>query len=693
MRLNSLYLAPIESLSGSLSIATGLMKILKGQYGKVAFFKPILNGTIEKDNDIKFLINYFNLDIKVQKCYCVTYDECLEYIANDKINELVELIITRYKQLEEKYDFVFTKGVVKSIFTNTLDIDINLLIAKNLNIPIISLLNGYNKSLPTIEDEIQIERLSIKNEKCQSFATFVNKIDDDKIEQYKKDTQTIDNLYLVSYEKQLSLPTLHHIKDELDCKLLYGDKSCLSTSVDGTRIVAMTLENLLSRVNKNNMLIVPADQTQMILSLILANLSQNSIDISALLLTGGFELNIEIKDLLGGIANINLPILLTNLETYETAQKIANIKTNISIEAKRTIDLGLVNFYKNFDSLDIVSKLNINKSDMMTPMMFEYSLFTQAKSNKKTIVLPEGDDERILRASEILLLRGIVNIVILGCKKTILHRAKLLGVDITKANIIDPAEFEDIEIFTTKLYELRKHKGLTLQHAKDLLVGDFNVFATMMVELSYADGMVSGAVGSTANTVRPALQIIKTKPNISLVSSIFFMCLDTKVLLYGDCALNQNPTAQELAQIALSSAQSAKAFGIDPKIAMLSYSTGDSGSGGDVDKIKEATNIVKDLDGTLCIDGPIQYDAAVSKAISKKKLPNSKVAGEANIFIFPDLNTGNNTYKAVQRSSGAVAIGPVLQGLNKPVNDLSRGCLVEDIINTVAITAIQDGEE
>ena len=314
-----------------------------------------------------------------------------------------------------------------------------------------------------------------------------------------------------------------------------------------------------------------------------------------------------------------------------------------------------------------------------------------AKNAKKTIVLPESEDDRILRATEIILRRHLAKIILLGDSETIKQRSLQLGLDISQATIINPLESEKLQQYSEIFYESRKAKGLSLQAAKDAL-NHKTYFATMMVHTGEADAMVSGASHTTADTIRPALQIIKTHPDVSIVSSLFFMCLDTQVLVYADCAVNQDPTAEELAQIAISTAKTASQFAIEPKIAMLSYSTGDSGSGDDVDKVKKATEIIKKQYPSLLIDGPIQYDAAIDKGVAKAKLPNSKVAGEANIFIFPDLNTGNNTYKAVQRSTGAIAIGPILQGLNKPVNDLSRGCSVADIVNTVAITAIQAGQ-
>jgi len=333
------------------------------------------------------------------------------------------------------------------------------------------------------------------------------------------------------------------------------------------------------------------------------------------------------------------------------------------------------------------NKLNANYDNIMTPFMFEHYIFQKAKENMKNIVLPESKDERILQASCFLQNKEIVNITLLGNKDEIINKSKSLGLDASNINIVNPQTSKLKKDMIKELYQIRKHKGITKEQAIDLLE-DMTYFATMMVHMGYADGMVSGAIHTTANTIRPALQIIKCEENIDIVSSVFFMCMDTKVLLFGDCAINQNPNAQELAQIAISSAKLSRQFSIEPKIAMMSYSSGGSGAGKDVEKVQEATKIVQQQKDIL-VEGPLQYDSAIDKKVGQLKMPNSKVAGVANILIFPDLNTGNNTYKAVQRSSNAIAIGPVLQGLKKPINDLSRGCNIKDIINTVIITAIQ----
>ena len=320
--------------------------------------------------------------------------------------------------------------------------------------------------------------------------------------------------------------------------------------------------------------------------------------------------------------------------------------------------------------------------------MFEYSLFQRARSDRKHIVLPEGDDERILRAAEILRAREVVDLTLLGEERAIRNRAAALGLKLQDVAIVDPKTSSLRDEFIETLYQLRRHKGMTRDCARDV-ISDVSYFGTLMVHKDLADGMVSGAAHTTQHTILPAFQLIRTRPGVLVVSSVFFMCLDTRVLVYGDCAVNPNPNSAELAEIAIRSAETAAMFHIEPIVAMLSYSSGDSGQGEDVERVRAAVGLARQRRPELKIDGPIQYDAAIDVSVGNQKMPESKVAGRASVFIFPDLNTGNNTYKAVQRSSGAVAIGPILQGLNKPVNDLSRGCLVPDIVNTVAITAIQ----
>ncbi|MBQ9537408.1 MAG: phosphate acetyltransferase [Desulfovibrionaceae bacterium] len=350
------------------------------------------------------------------------------------------------------------------------------------------------------------------------------------------------------------------------------------------------------------------------------------------------------------------------------------------------------NFAMQVNTDALLAKVCTGENLPMTPALFELELADRAREAKQRIVLAEGEEDRILKAAAVLLNQNIADIILLGQVDAIKAKAQSLNLDISKATLLNPKDSPKYEDYAHTFYELRKSKGVTEEDAKKAML-DATAYGTMMVKKGDADGMVSGAVNTTAHTIRPALQFIKTKPGFSVVSSCFLMCLKDRVLVFGDCAVNPNPTAEQLAEIAVITAQTAKAFGVDPKVAMLSYSTGNSGKGPDVDLVIEATKLAKAKDPNLVIDGPLQYDAAFDPTVAKTKMPNSPVAGQATVFIFPNLTCGNNTYKAVQRAANAIAIGPVLQGLNKPVNDLSRGCLVPDIINTVAITAIQAAQE
>ncbi|MGO9355273.1 MAG: phosphate acetyltransferase, partial [Mycobacterium sp.] len=374
--------------------------------------------------------------------------------------------------------------------------------------------------------------------------------------------------------------------------------------------------------------------------------------------------------------------------TFETASAVASVRARVTAGSLRKIDTALELMERHVDIADLLAQLAIPIPTVTTPQMFTYRLRAQARADRRHIVLPEGGDDRILKSAGRVLQRGIADLTILGDELQIRLRAAELGVDLDDAAVIDPRTSELSDQFAEQYAELRKNKGVTVEQAREIMY-DVSYFGTMLVYNGIVDGMVSGATHTTAHTVRPAFEIIRTAPGVSTVSSVFLMCLPDQVLVYGDCAIVPDPTTEQLADIAVSSAGTAAQFGIEPRVAMLSYSTGESGTGADVDKVRAATELVRARDPQLPVEGPIQYDAAVDPSVAATKMADSPVAGRATVLIFPDLNTGNNTYKAVQRSAGAIAIGPVLQGLRKPVNDLSRGALVEDIVNTVAITAIQ----
>lgn len=692
MKIKSLYVSSLERCNGSLVVCVGLMQLLKTKYRKVAFFRPIIEDGTQKDNDIMTIKNHFTLNIAYTDTHAFTLSEVENRISMNKTHELYEQILMQIRKLEEQYDFILIEGIGKYLLSSTIDFDINFEIAKNISAPFISVLNANEKSVTQIIESIAIESKTIETEGCLHFATFVNRVSRESMEACKNhfiDIQLDYELFFLPEKKELGQPTMEEIKRALNAKYLFGEKKYLQKTVKHNKIIAMRVEHFIDFIEEKDLIITPYDRSDIIMALITLYHSKLYPNVAGIVLTGGARMDKNIENLLNSFESLALPILSTTDDTYTTSIKVEAIKAKITARSQNKLAMILGMFATFVDGSKIEAKLLEKSDDIVTPLMFEFNIFKRAREDKSMIVLPESFDERILKAAEITMHGNIANITLLGDELELKNRSSLLGIDISQATIIDPLTSELVDTFTTEFYTLRKHKGMCMEEAKEMMIHNNTYFATMMVHLGYADGMVSGAVHTTANTVRPALQIIKTKASSSVVSSLFFMCFDSKVLVYADCAINQDPTVEELATIAIDSADSAKNFGITPKIAMLSYSTGTSGSGEDVEKIKKATQLVREKRPDLEIEGPIQYDAAIDKTIAKQKLPNSKVAGEATVFIFPDLNTGNNTYKAVRDASGAIAIGPILQGLNKPINDLSRGCIVEDIVNTIAITSIQ----
>jgi len=688
MKIKSIYISAQEINAGTLFVSMGMMEILKRNLHKVAFFRPIIYKRDVIDEDIKFILERYSLDMNYNDAYGFDIAYVEDMIASNKTNILINQLITKFKKLESEYDFVLCEGIRRSFLNNNINYDLNIKIAQNFGSASINIINAKKNTAKEVYESIQIEYENILKQGSTHLATIVNRVNFEKREKLEKSLTDCDaTTYLLDEIEELSLLSVRDIIYSLDAKEIVISKEDYTRTIRAVKVAALTLDNFLEHIQENDLVIVPADRSDIILGLLGALYSNAFPSISLIVFPFNMDTHPNIKKLILGLDRFNIPIISVKTDTYQTARAISKIHSRIRVESERKIALSLGLFNSSIDVKYIEEKIANSQTDVMTPLMFEYKLFEIARSSKKTIVLPESEDERILRATEIILLRDVANIILLGEKEKVIENALRLGLDLSKATIIDHIHSPLMKEFVDSFYEMRKAKGLSYQASEDAMLHR-NYFATMMVQLGYADGMVSGAIGSTGDTIRPALQIIKTTPDTSIVSSVFFMCLDTTVLVYGDCAVNQDPDAKALAQIALSSAKTAKSFNIEPKVAMLSYSTGESGTGADVDKVREATQIVQSL-SDIPIEGPIQYDAAINKSVARKKLPNSKVAGKATVFIFPDLNTGNNTYKAVQRSSGAVAIGPVLQGLNKPVNDLSRGCLITDIVNTVAITAIQ----
>ncbi|MBA4276031.1 phosphate acetyltransferase [Flavobacterium sp.] len=690
----AIYIATSEENSGKSIITLGLMSMLMGKTAKVGYFRPIVEDFEEDklDNHIETVINHFGLDIPFQDAYAITKSKLIKKKNKGKIGEVIDLIIEKYKRLEERFDFVLVEGTSFTGEGTVIELDINVLIAKNLGIPAIIVGSGVGKTLEELVDSLHLAYDSFKVKEVEVLAVIANKVQPENLELVtaglKKSLPEAVLVNSIPKISSLNNPTIQEIVKELNAKVLFG-AAFLNNQIGSFSVGAMQLRNYLLNLKENGLVITPGDRADIILGALQANESVNYPAISGIVLTGNIIPEESILKLIEGLSTI-VPIIAVEEGTYVITNKIGAIKPKIYANNKEKI-LTSINTFENYVDLDGLTEKFIKfESEGMTPKMFQYNLVKRAKKHRKHIVLPEGNDDRIITAASRLLAMDVVDISIIGDKKQIENKVLELGLtfDFSKVQIINPSKDEHYDDYVNTYYELRKEKKMTLEIARDLME-DGSYFGTMMVYKGHADGMVSGAAHTTQHTILPALQFIKTKPNSSVVSSIFFMCLEDRVSIFGDCAINPNPTAEQLAEIAISSAESSLAFGIEPKIAMLSYSSGSSGKGDEVDKVRKATEIVKAKRPDLKIEGPIQYDAAVDPEVGQSKMPNSEVAGHASVLVFPDLNTGNNTYKAVQRETGALAIGPMLQGLNKPVNDLSRGCTIDDIINTVVITAIQ----
>jgi phosphate acetyltransferase len=694
----SIFIATTEPYSGKSLVALGIVNMLAGKTKRIGYFKPIINvDPLEgKDLHIETVIKYFDLDIQYEDTYAFTRQQAMREIENDGSGSMMNTIIKKFKKIEEAYDFTVIEGSDFLGEGTAFEFEQNLSIAKNLAAPVIIVTSGERKSTGEVVSEVMNVLRNFQSREVQVLAVVVNKINPEQADDVKQIlSHQLTNgtiLAVIAANKALASPSMKELHESLGGRLLFGEDQ-LTNQVYNFVTGAMNVPNFLNHIKENIVIVTPGDRGDMILAALQANLSTSYPKVAGIVLTAGYEPEEPIMRLLTGLKTV-IPIILVEAGTFETITKIGAIKSKITADDTKKIQLVLSIFEKSVDVQALDRKIVTFTSEGITPHMFQYQLTKWAKRKIKHIVLPEGNDERILKATSRLVNEEIVNLTLLGDQQQIATSVKQLGLnlDLKKIRIINPVQSEYYDDYVNTLYELRKNKSVNLEMARDLMT-DVSYFGTMMVYKGHADGMVSGAVHTTQHTIRPALQFVKTKPGITVVSSVFFMCLPDRVSVFGDCAVNPNPTAEQLAEIAISSAESSSRFGIEPRIAMLSYSSGSSGEGEDVDKVRKATEIVKQKRPDLKVEGPIQYDAAVDPVVGRQKLPNSKVAGQASVLIFPDLNTGNNTYKAVQRETGALAIGPMLQGLNKPVNDLSRGCTVDDIFNTVIITAIQAQEE
>ncbi|WP_460580616.1 phosphate acetyltransferase [Humibacter ginsengisoli] len=703
-RVSSVYITSAEGHSGKSTVALGVVDLLLRQGRRVGVFRPIARSTTERDYVLDLLLKLDGVQTGYEQALGVTYDD-----VHGDPDAALSLIIDRYKAVEASSDVVVIVGSDYTDVGTPTELGYNARIAANLGSPVLLVLGGRvargaderlgqadARTPSDIRQLAEVALTSLHAEHAELIAVVVNRADPDCLDDIVRavtsampdgTAESQPGVWAIPEDPVLVAPSVASIMASVDGELVSGDPQLLEREALGVVVAAMSMENVLTRLIEGSVVVLPADRTEVLLAVLMANASGTFPSVAGVVLNGGFELSEPIERLLDGI-HTKVPLIATGYGSYETTVRVTHTRGRLAADSERKRERALALFYRSIAPDVMLRLLDVERAPVVTPLAFAYRLIERARADRKRIVLPEGDDDRILKAAGVVLSRGIADLTILGDEATVLGRARELGVELGDASILSPFDPELHESFTDEYFRLRLHKGITRVQAADV-VTDVSYFGTLMVQLGLADGMVSGAKHTTAHTIRPAFEIIKTKPGVSVVSSVFLMALADRVLVYGDCAVIPDPTADQLADIAISSSATAEQFGIEPRVAMLSYSTGESGSGADVEKVREATSLVRSRAPELLVEGPIQYDAAADAAVAAAKLPGSSVAGRATVFIFPDLNTGNNTYKAVQRSAGAVAIGPVLQGLRKPINDLSRGALVDDIVNTIAITAIQ----
>ncbi len=690
---DSLYLATNSSATGKRMVALGLMELATRRFDRVVFFRPIVRDSADNDPSIQLMHSRYQLPASPADMAGLSRAEARRLLAEDRYDELIQQIQQRFKTLQRKADFAVVEGTSFEGLVSEIEFELNADIANNLGCSIMPIYSAREQSAEVCVQSILIGNDSLTDRGGQVLATIVNQVPATIETELRQACQraAIDQtapLYFLPEEPLLRQPTLREVQTSLGAEVLIGDDAMLDREVLRLKVAAMQLPDFLERSLPGSLVITPGDRSDILAGCALACLHADGPAPAGIVLTGGQLPPPAVMRLMRSPGG--LPILTTTDDTFTAAKKASLARAQIGVHSPRKIESAIGLFEKYISSDDLATRLHAPDIHHVTPMLFEYSLIQRAREQRVRIVLPEGSEPRILQAVDVLRRRDVADIVLLGDPAAIRAAAGQAGVGIpeTGVEIIDPENSPLREDFSHEYLELRKHKGMTIDIARDRML-DVSYFGTMMVRRGMAGGMVSGAIHTTANTIRPAFEFIKTRPGVNVVSSVFLMCLKTSVLVYGDCAVIPNPTAEELAEIASSSADTAAQFGIEPRVAMLSYSTGESGTGEDVERVRTATGLLRAKRPELPVEGPMQYDAAIDPAVAATKLPGSQVAGRATVFIFPDLNTGNNTYKAVQRSAGAIAIGPVLQGLRKPVNDLSRGCTVADIVNTVAITAIQ----
>ncbi|MFF5936751.1 phosphate acetyltransferase [Streptomyces sp. NPDC012508] len=684
----SVYVTGIDRGDGRQVVELGVMELLTRQVDRVGVFRPLVHDGPDRLFDL--LRARYRLSQDASSVYGMDYHEASALQAEQGTDELVSRLVERFHAVARDYEVVLVLGTDFAATQLPDELALNARLANEFGASVIPVVGGKGQPSASVRAEARNAFRAYDGLGCDVLAMVVNRVaGDDRAAIAERLTARLPvPCYVLPDEPALAAPTVAQITHHLGASVVMGDDAGLARDALDFVFGGAMLPNFLNALTPGCLVVTPGDRADLVVGALAAH-SAGTPPIAGVLLTLNERPSDAVLTLAARLAP-GTPVISVPGTSFPTAAELFSLEGKLNAATPRKAETALGLFERHVDTADLLKRISVARTGRVTPMMFEHDLLEQARADRRRVVLPEGAEERVLRAADVLLRRDVCDLTLLGDVEVIRKKAADLGIDLSSPStqLIDPQTSELRDAFATKYAELRAHKGVTVELAYDV-VSDVNYFGTLMVEEGLADGMVSGSVHSTAATIRPAFEIIKTKPEASIVSSVFFMCLADKVLVYGDCAVNPDPNAVQLADIAVQSAATAARFGVEPRIAMLSYSTGTSGSGADVDKVREATKLVRESHPELRIEGPIQYDAAVEPSVAATKLPGSEVAGQATVLIFPDLNTGNNTYKAVQRSAGAVAVGPVLQGLRKPVNDLSRGALVSDIVNTVAITAIQ----
>jgi phosphate acetyltransferase len=720
----NVYVTALEPGSGKSAVVLGLAEVLSRRAGRLGYFRPLIGSGSARDADVELMIERFRLAQSYRESYALSSDDLHDVAAEGAYGDLLKRVLDGYRAVADGStsrqqpvaggeaapsavadaavtaattgppDVVIVEGSDFTEASLAVELVLNVDSANHLGAPVLLVVNGARRTAEQVLDLVGQGITTLRERGCTLIGVVANRVSPSVLDAVRAGLPEVAGEIVAAAVPELPMlaaPTVAEVAQALDARYLQpvdGDGEGGAHREVGRLIVgAMGLEHFLERIVEGDLVITPGDRVDIIAGSLAAHLSGTYPGVAGLVLTGG-EVPPAVCRLVEGYGDAGIPVVAVDGDTYTVARAVTGVRGAITAQSTSKIAAAIGLFEEHVDTAALVERIDLARPTRTTPLMFEHALIERAKADRRHIVLPEGNDDRILRAADQLLLRGVVDLTVLGVERDIRARAAALGLTLPGVRIVDPLTSPYREEFAGTYHDLRKHKGVTAQMAFDQM-GDVSYFGTMMIHKGLADGMVSGAAHTTAHTIRPAFEFIRTAPGRRVVSSVFLMCLADRVLVYGDCAVVPDPNPEQLADIAVSAADTASMFGIEPRVAMLSYSTGESGTGADVDKVRAGTELARALRPDLPIEGPIQYDAAVDPDVARTKLPGSAVAGRATVFVFPDLNTGNNTYKAVQRSAGALAIGPVLQGLNKPVNDLSRGALVPDIVNTVAITAIQ----